>query len=136
MADRLATLGVAARHVGRLLLVSAILLTFFPQALLAQEADGPVFWLKFDETTGATTFADSGSAAANGTCDGGACPTAGATGRIGQAVQFDGIDDRVTAAVNTPEGSYTVATWLRFTGTEWVNWRTLVEFGDDAPWFG
>lgn len=136
MADRLATLGVAARHVGRLLLVSAILLTFFPQALLAQEADGPVFWLKFDETTGATTFADSGSAAANGTCDGGACPTAGATGRIGQAAQFDGVDDRVTAAVNTPEGSYTVATWLRFTGTEWVNWRTLVEFGDDAPWFG
>lgn len=136
MTNKSKRLGVAVQYIGHILLVTAILVTLLPQTLLAQEADGPAFWLKFDEPAGATAFADSGSAAANGACNGSACPTAGAAGRVGQAAQFDGVDDRVTANVNTPAGSYTVAVWVQFTGTAWNSWRTLVEFGDDAPWFG
>ncbi len=72
--------------------------------------------MKFDESAGATTFADSGTAGTNGTCAGDACPTADATGRIGQAVQFDGVDDRIQAGANLPAGSCTLAAWVRFPG--------------------
>ena len=29
---------------------------------------------------------------------------------------------------------YTLAAWVN--GTDWNDWRTVFEFGDDAPWFG
>ena len=125
-----------AHRLGRILLVAAMLVTILPQVAQGQEADGPLLWLKFDENAGATTFADSGSGGANGTCAGDACPTAGATGRVGQAVQFDGTNDRIQAGASTPAGAYTLAAWVRFPGTAWSDWRTLLEFGDDAPWFG
>lgn len=119
-----------------LLLIAGILLVLLPQATFAAaDPPGPVLWLKFDETAGATTFADSGSGATNASCVGAACPTAGATGRLGQAAQFDGVNDRVTAARNAPGGSYSLAAWVR-NDTNWTDWRTIFEFGDDSPWFG
>ncbi|MFO7633863.1 MAG: LamG-like jellyroll fold domain-containing protein [Caldilinea sp.] len=119
-----------------LLLVITIFLALLPQPSSAADLPGPTLWLKFDETTGATSFADSGSGATNGSCAAAACPTAGATGRLGQAAQFDGANDRVTVARNAPAGSFTLAAWVRNDAAAWGDWRTIFEFGDDAPWFG
>ncbi|MFN8446382.1 MAG: LamG-like jellyroll fold domain-containing protein [Caldilineaceae bacterium] len=119
-----------------ILLVTTVLMMMLPQALLSQATEGPALWLKFNETAGATSFADSGSGGINGTCGGNACPTAGNAGRLEQAAQFDGVDDRVQVNMNTPVGPYTLAAWVRFTGAAWDSWRTVLEFGDDSPWFG
>ena len=108
------------------------LVTMVPLALMLRRP--PPFHAA--EAAGVTTFADSGSAGNNGACTGDACPTAGATGRIGQAAQFDGVNDRVQANLNTPTGPYTLAAWVNFPGAAWGSWRTVLEFGDDAPWFG
>ncbi len=124
------------RQMGRLLLICALLLTTLPQALYAQAADGPTLWLKFDEAAGATTFADASGNNTNGSCAGDSCPTAGATGRVGQAVQFDGTNDRIQVALNAPAGNFTLATWVRNNNAQWGDWRTIFEFGDDQPWFG
>lgn len=98
--------------------------------------NGPIVWYKFDETANSTTFADGSGNNANANCTGGTCPTAGAQGRIGQAVQFDGTDDRISAAVNSPAGAFTFAAWVNYSGAAWSGWHTVLEFGDDAPWFG
>ena len=136
MSNRLTNRAAIPHRLTNALVVAAMLLLLLPQAMLGQATDGPLLWLKFDEATAATSFADSGSASANGTCAGDACPTAGVTGRIGQAAQFDGVNDRVQANLNTPTGPYTLAAWVNFSGAAWENWRTVLEFGDDAPWFG
>ena len=117
-----------------LVLIALIGLAGAPQMAQAQTADGPDFWLQFDEAAGATTFVDSSAGTQNATCTGAACPTAGATGRIGQAAQFDGVDDRIAATLDAPTGAYTLTAWVN--GTDWNDWRTVFEFGDDAPWFG
>ncbi len=125
---------VLPQRIIALLLIAAVCLAGLPQMVMAQTNDGPSFWLKFDEAGGATTFADAGGGNRNATCVGGACPTAGVPGRLGQAAQFDGTDDRIGAAVNAPAGAYTLAAWVN--GADWNDWRTIFEFGDDAPWFG
>lgn len=120
----------------RLLLVAAFLVFNVPYALHAQATDGPVVWLKFDEAAGATTFADGSTNNNNGTCAGATCPTAGAEGRIGQAAQFDGVDDKIQVNINAPAGAFTLAAWVRNNNATWGAWRTIFEFGDDQPWFG
>ena len=129
------------RLFGTVLLILALLLSAVPPQLLAApsipaQTDGLVLWYKFDEAANSTTFADSSSSGANGNCAGATCPTTGAPGRIGQAVQFDGADDRISAALNSPTGAFTFAAWVNHNNATWDNWRTIIEFGDDAPWFG
>ncbi len=126
----------ARRAAGSLILLISFLLSLLPRPALAQDLPGPVLWLKFDENAGATAFADSSGNGANGACAGAACPTAGVAGRLGQAAQFDGANDRVTVARNAPAGPYSLAAWVRNDAAAWGNWRTIFEFGDDAPWFG
>ncbi|MBI3958359.1 MAG: VWA domain-containing protein [Chloroflexi bacterium] len=93
-------------------------------------------WLKFDEAAGATTFADSSGQNNNGSCAGNACPVAGVAGKDGQALQFDGVNDGVRVNLNGPDGLYTLAAWVKFTGT-WRDWNTILEFGSsEDPWFG
>jgi hypothetical protein len=123
------------RYLVCLTLIVGVLLSSLPQPALAQELPGPVLWLKFDEAAGATTFADSSTSGANGSCTGAACPTAGATGRLGQAIQLDGANDRVTVTRNAPAGAYTLAAWVR-NDASWNGWSTIFQFGEDAPWFG
>lgn len=127
---------VLPNPLSHLLVVAVILSLWLPHPVLGQATDGPLLWLKLDEAAGATTFADSGGAGANSACAGDACPTLGVAGRIGQAAQFDGVNDRVQANLNTPAAAYSLAAWVRYTGAAWENWRTVLEFGDDAPWFG
>ena len=103
---------------------------------MAQTNAGLAVWLKFDEAANATTFADASGNNANGTCAGAACPTTGVAGRIGQAAQFDGANNKVQVALNVPTGAFSLAAWVRYTGTAWDARRTIMEFGDDAPFFG
>lgn len=107
-----------------------------PRTALAQTNNGMALWLKFDEAAGVTTFVNASGNNANGACVGAACPTAGVAGRVGQAVQFDGANNKVQVALNVPAGSFSLAAWVRYTGTTWDGGRTILEFGDDAPFFG
>jgi len=66
------------------------------------------------EETGGTVAYDSTTNGRNGTVFGGATWSAG---RVGNALNFDGSNDYVTvsgAVPATPQGSFTVATWVKF----------------------
>ncbi len=130
-------------HVGFAMVLSCAMLLSLavgalgsPRAVLAQTNTGMAVWLKFDEAVSATTFADATGNNANGTCTSIACPTAGVAGRIGQAAQFDGANNKVQVTLNAPTGAFSLAAWVRYTGTAWGARRTIMEFGDDAPFFG
>ena len=71
-------------------------------------------WLKLDETSGTTAF-DSSSNGNNGTLTGG--PT-WVTGKSGNGLSFDGVDDRVN--LNSPTsldnlGAFTAMAWMKAT---------------------
>lgn len=71
----------------------------FSRSLSAAEvsqlyADVPAALFKFDEGARAATFVNA-SGTANGTCSGDACPTSDLKGKVGSAVNFDGVNDAV-----------------------------------------
>lgn len=76
---------------------------------------------RFKEGVGATTFADLSGNDHNSTCNlaGGTCPTAGVTGRYGEALQFDGTDylDTGSSVLELGKSDFTVAAWVKTTGT-------------------
>ena len=59
-------------------------------------------------------------------------------GKNGDALFLDGNDDRMTTTVNAPVGEYTLECWVKFTGGSYSrgSYNTIVEFGNDSPWFG
>ncbi len=64
-----------------------------------QGYDNLVAYWKFDEPTGATSFADSSGSRNDGSCFSvPSCPTSGATGKVNKAVTFDKIDDLMQVA--------------------------------------
>jgi len=67
--------------------------------------------------TSGTTIADSCSAANTGTASGG--PTLGATGKIGNAIHFDGTNDYIytTNSQNNPQ-NFTYEAWVQFGGDD------------------
>lgn len=68
-----------------------------------------------DEPAGATAFADSSSYSTTLTCSGSTCPTAGAGGQFGTAVQFDGSNDYLQAPTGeglNPGEELTFALWV------------------------
>ncbi|MCH7568990.1 MAG: HDOD domain-containing protein, partial [Deltaproteobacteria bacterium] len=68
---------------------------------------------KFNETTGTTAF-DSSGQGNNGTTSG--SPVA-VSGKLGQALQFDGVDDEVdisAVADDIGTGNLTMSTWVKF----------------------
>lgn len=74
-------------------------------------------WLPFDENSGATTFFDIAgiTPAYNATCSGTFCPTAGTTGAVGSAVDFDGSDDSLSLGNSFLFGTDTAAisAWVK-----------------------
>jgi hypothetical protein len=76
-------------------------------------APGPVAHWKLDERTGTSAFDSSGNAN-TGTLTNG---PQWATGKFGQALQFDGVDDEVTLPAIMPTGAYTKAAWVYKTTT-------------------
>jgi subtilisin-like proprotein convertase family protein len=101
---------------------------------MAQSTDGGLVHLPLDETAGSTLFDDVSGYDNDGTCSGGACPTAGQPGYVGRAADFDGATDYIDlgnpAGLNF-EGQITLAAWIypRASG----GFRSILTHGrDDA----
>ena len=86
---------------------------------LAVDADNPLAWYKFEETSGITV--DDSAGTFDGTTSG--SPTLGAGGKVGNACTFDGTNDYVTLPALGTAGNYaysepmSVECWLKWTGT-------------------
>ena len=89
--------------------------------------------LDFDEGASASSFADSSGNGHVATCQGTACPTSGVTGKFGNAVSFDGVDDVLSVNGTIAQSSFTVAAWLKRDATGGVGGMTMVSqgFGSD-----
>jgi hypothetical protein len=77
----------------------------------------PTIELRFEEFPGSNGFENAADIGTPAGCSGSSCPAAGFPGapnapRSDYAVQFDGVDDSVTAPGNAP-GSFSVALWLK-----------------------
>lgn len=76
---------------------------------------GAVLLTHFDESAGATTFQDVSGNDNHGSCVGASCPTAGAIGKHGNALDFDGTDDYVQvyneASLN-PQQAIAMSAWI------------------------
>jgi len=101
----------------------------FRHAKGAALLDDVVLDIPFDESAGATAFADLGPDLHHGTCSGNTCPTAGKVGQRGQAVEFDGNDDYVSLGkFNFDVGKrFTLAAWVKPDATNGV--RNIVYQG-------
>ncbi len=75
--------------------------------------------LPFEEPAGSTTFADAAGHGNRGQCVGTTCPVAGATGRSGSALQFDGANDALDlgAGVSLANQSFSASFWAKRDGT-------------------
>jgi hypothetical protein len=74
--------------------------------------------LRLDDPPASTLFRDAtGRRAAS--CSGSGCPVTGLAGRDGQAVRFDGVNDRLDAGlgIDLARRSFSVGVWARRTGT-------------------
>ncbi|MHC4499185.1 MAG: LamG-like jellyroll fold domain-containing protein, partial [Planctomycetota bacterium] len=58
-----------------------------------------------------------------------------ADGRIGKALDFDGLNDHVEVPGLTNPVNMTYALWVKANSLS-GNYNTLLEFGNDDPWFG
>lgn len=95
---------------------------------------GAVALLQFEEPAGATQFLDSSFAQRSFTCTGNACPSAGAAGRVGNALAFDGRDDTFALPqLDLTRGDLTVALWLHPEGRG--TQTPLVAMHAEAPVF-
>ncbi|MBC8422435.1 MAG: hypothetical protein H8E01_00230, partial [Chloroflexi bacterium] len=91
----------------------------FHQALSTDQvqrlySEAPRFQMHFDEALSATQFADNSGNGNDGACSGDTCPNAGLKGRIGPAVEFDGVDDVVTVPDDSDLDltALTVGAWI------------------------
>lgn len=78
--------------------------------------DNLIVWLPFDEAKG-SKFYDQSNQKNNGQCilAGAQCPNINQSGRVGKAVEFDGIDDYITLVKNLDlvmEEGITVEAWI------------------------
>jgi hypothetical protein len=102
----------------------------------AAEAADPnlLLWLKFDETSGSTA-ADSSNYGNDGTLTNMHATNDWVEGRIGNALDFDGHNDYVDVSSLSAPTDKTFACWIYINDLT-DTYHTLMEFGDDAPWFG
>jgi hypothetical protein len=80
----------------------------------AGNPDGLALWLKLDETSG-TTAADSSGNGKNGTLVDFAASGAWVAGKIGGGLAFDGVNDYLPVAIDSPESNYTYCVWFKTT---------------------
>ena len=87
-----------------------------PTPTLSPSTGSDLVFLHFDEAAGATMFADASGQGNAGMCSGSACPTAGVTGKINAATQFDGNNTYVTVNGGSLQGltagSHTLEAWV------------------------
>ncbi len=78
------------------------------------------FLYHLNQNSGATSFTDNSGNGRTATCAGGQCPTAGVAGNQGNAVTFDGTNDRLTSPVNLATylgGTSSLSVWIKTTQT-------------------
>jgi type II secretory pathway pseudopilin PulG len=95
-----------------------------------------VGWWKFDETSGITA-ADSSNNSYNGTLVNMTAPACWGTGRIGNALTFDGINDYVTLPIGSVINSLTnctIATWVNWSGSG-SSWQRILDFGTGTTFY-
>ena len=80
--------------------------------------NGLALYLSFDEGSNVTSFDDSSSNANLATCSNEHCPMSGVSGKIGRAVQFDGVNDYLSVANDASYHSDNAITLAA-----WVNWE-------------
>lgn len=76
------------------------------------KAQLPIAHLPLDEASGASQFNDIAWLTHFGTCNGGSCPSAGAAGPVGKALEFDGVNDYVELQPFDVGNKLTVAFWF------------------------
>jgi hypothetical protein len=95
---------------------------------------GPrMLWLRFDESAGATTFADNSGHDNAGSCSGDSCPDAGDVGQVGAGLRFDGVDDYVDLPDALDDVTdFTFAAWVYWQGGG--AWQRIFDFGQDTSY--
>ncbi len=95
--------------------VQALEIAFTPAELLdTLESATSLYYL--NEPQGLPVYENGAGSGNNGLCSGSRCPANDVTGIYGSAVQFDGVDDVITATANISETDLTVSLWFN-TGT-------------------
>lgn len=94
---------------------------------------GPLAYWKFDENTGTTTTDSTGSGYTGTLATSPATPT-WTTGRFGYALNYDGGDYATFSSVTKP-ADFSYSMWLYLNASQ-SSWATILEFGNDSPWFG
>ncbi|MFQ5595075.1 MAG: LamG-like jellyroll fold domain-containing protein, partial [Anaerolineae bacterium] len=95
--------------------------------------EGQLLHLPLDDSPdkdGNLKFQDLSGNKHDGACSGDDCPTTGIPGHSGSAARFDN-NDRISVPLDTPQGPFTLAAWVKFTGSDMTD-RTIMEFGDGA----
>ncbi len=94
--------------------------------------DGLVGWWKFDEGSGMVANDSSGNGNDGNLTNG---PT-WVSGKIGGALSFDGVDDFVDINSLSSPTTLTYSLWFKNEAVSFATWTTLLEFGNDSPFFG
>jgi len=101
---------------------------------LDRQPNNIVFHLPFDEAAGASSFVDLSGNSHLAACSGGGCPASGGSGKIGNALTFDGVNDAMiildTVALRPPQ--FTLATWFVWDGLGTSNVNFLTSKGNPA----
>ncbi len=97
-----------------------------------------VGWWRFNNEAGesSTFFRDWNNRGNNGTCSGTACPNS-TSGKFGNALSFDGINDYVNmgnpsnGALNFGKGDFSISSWFYMPSLPNA-WKTIVSKGDSG----
>ena len=94
--------------------------------------------LSFEESAGATRFVDDSGQGHDATCTGSTCPLAGESGRFGNGVVFDGVDDYLDTnaeVVELGQGDFTIEAWVKTSAAgATVNVPIVTKEDGDANW--
>ena len=86
-------------------------------------------YLPLDEPAGATLFQDTSGNGYHGFCSGSSCPDAGVPGKLGSALEFDGIDSYFQVPEFKFGGPLTIAAWVYVRDT-YANFARIIDFGN------
>ena len=103
-----------------------------PEPIVDNNLGDLVIFAPFDETPNAELFNNYVSTEADFTCEVGACPQSGFSGVAGNALLFDGLNDRLTGPAPFVSPDFTAAAWVkadRGTIVALNDYETRLDFG-------
>ena len=90
----------------------------------------------FEESAGATSFANAVASsgwrdAGHAICSGATCPTSGTAGKLGNGLDFDGVDDYLNLPADVAQtDDFTFAGWFYWRGGG--DWQRIFDFGQNT----